>query len=70
MNRYQESDEDVIQSYQAYRRAKGLPVGREGGNTPCTVCGGIGCRVKRIPLLGIKVARVCKACGGVGYIEK
>ena len=70
MARYEESDADVVRSFQHYRRVKGLPAGPQEGQTPCPACKGDGCFVKKLPLLGVKAARVCKTCGGAGYIGK
>lgn len=64
MARYEESDADVVRSFQHYRRVKGLSAPPQEGQTPCPACKGDGCFVKKVPLLGIK------ACGGAGYIGK
>lgn len=64
-----ESDESVIRQYKAYRAAKGLATGPSPDGVPCPDCQGNGVHVKRVPILGIKVGRVCKTCGGTGDIN-
>ena len=63
-----ESDESVIRQYKAYQAAKGRPVEPWPGSVPCPDCQGNGVHVKTIPLLKIKVGRVCKTCKGAGYL--
>lgn len=64
----EQTEEDVAAAYQEYRKEKGLDMGQEGA--PCPDCNGAGMVVKEIPILRVKAGKICKTCGGSGYLPK
>lgn len=64
----EETDEDVVAAYREYRKEKGLDMERNG--IPCPDCNGAGMVVKEIPILHVKAGKICKTCGGSGFIPK
>lgn len=64
----EQTDEDVAAAYRKYRREKGLDTGQDG--VPCPDCNGNGMIVKEIPILRVKTGKICKTCGGSGYLPK
>lgn len=64
----EQTEEDVAAAYREYRKEKGLDMGQEG--TPCPDCNGKGMVVKEIPILRVKAGKICKTCGGSGFLPK
>ncbi len=70
----EQTDEDVAAAYREYRKEKGLETGQDGvpgrDCRPCPDCNGNGMVVKEIPILRVKAGKICKTCGGRGYLPK
>ncbi len=64
----EQTEEDVAAAYREYRKEKGLDTEREG--LPCPECNGAGMVVKEIPILRVKTGKICKTCGGSGFLPK
>lgn len=70
----EQTEEDVAAAYREYRKEKGLETGQDsvpcGDCMPCPDCNGNGMVVKEIPILRVKAGKICKTCGGRGYMPK
>lgn len=55
-----------------YRKAHpgSIPPKLEGNCTICPDCQGKGLLLKKLPLLKVDVGKVCKTCGGSGYVPQ
>lgn len=64
--------ERVFEQYQKYREAHpgSTPPKPEGDCMICPDCQGKGLHLKKLPLLKVDVGKVCKTCGGSGYLPK
>lgn len=62
----EQTDEDVAAAYQKYREEKGLAT--PAGGILCPDCEGKGLIAKEVPILRIKTGKVCKKCGGSGFL--
>ena len=64
----EQTEEDVAAAYREYRKEKGLDTERDGMS--CPECIGAGMVVKEIPILRVKAGKICKTCGGSGFLLK
>lgn len=64
--------ERVFEQYQKYREAHPgyTPQKPEGNCVICPDCQGKGLYLKKLPLIKVDVGKVCKTCGGSGYLSK
>lgn len=64
--------ERVWEQYQRYRETypNSVQPKPEGDCTVCPDCQGKGLHLKKLPLMKIDVGKVCKTCGGSGYLPK
>ena len=64
--------ERVFEQYQKYHEAHpgSTPPKPEGNCVICPDCQGKGLHLKKIPLLKVDVGKVCKTCGGSGYLPQ
>ena len=62
--------ERIFEQYQKYREAHpgSTTLKPEGSCVICPECQGKGLLLKKIPLLKVDAGRVCKTCGGSGYL--
>ena len=62
--------ERVFEQYQKYRETypNSIQPKPEGDCIVCPDCQGRGRQLKKIPLLKVDVGKVCKTCGGSGYV--
>jgi len=69
---FQRDAEYVFEQYQQYRKAHpgSMQSTPEGDGIICPDCQGKGLLLKELPLLRVDVGRVCKTCGGSGYLLK
>lgn len=66
----EQTAEDVAAEYRKYREEKGQDCTPCPGCVPCPDCGGDGVVVKEIPILRVKAGKICKTCGGRGYLPE
>lgn len=64
--------EYVFEQYQNYRKTypNSVQPKPEGECIVCPDCQGKGLHLKKLPLLKVDVGKVCKTCGGSGYLPK
>lgn len=64
--------ERVFEQFQMYREAHpgSTPPKPEGNCVICPDCQGKGLHLKKLPLLKVDVGKVCKTCGGSGYLPQ
>ena len=64
--------EQVFEQYQKYCEAYPgfTPSKPEGNGVICPDCQGKGLHLKKLPLLKVDVGKVCKTCGGSGYLPQ
>lgn len=69
---FKRNAEYVFQQYQKYKEAHpgSVPPAPEGDCMVCPDCQGKGLHIKKLPLLKVDVGKVCKTCGGSGYLPK
>lgn len=69
---FKKDAEYVFQQYQKYKEAHpgSVPPMPEGDCMICPDCQGNGLHMKKLPLLKVDIGKVCKACGGSGYLPK
>lgn len=62
--------EKVFEQYQKYRETytHSVQPKPEGDSVVCPDCQGKGLHLKKLPLLKVDVGKVCKTCGGSGYV--
>lgn len=63
-------DFEKFEQYQKYREVHpgSTPPKPEGDCIICPDCQGKGLHLKKLPLLKVDVGKVCKTCGGSGYV--
>ena len=63
--------ERTLEQYQRYRETypNSVQPKPEGDCIICPDCQGKGLHLKKLPLLNVDVGRVCKTCGGSGYLS-
>ncbi len=64
--------ERVFEQFQMYREVHpgSTPPKPEGNCVICPDCQGKGLHLKKLPLLKVDVGKVCKTCGGSGYLPQ
>lgn len=64
--------EDILEQYSKYCEAYpgAVRAKPEGDCVLCPDCQGRGLHIKRLPLLKVDVGKVCKTCGGSGYLPR
>ena len=64
--------ERVFEQYQKYRETypNSVQPMPEGDCAVCPDCRGKGLLLKKLPLLKVDVGKVCKTCGGSGYVPQ
>jgi len=69
---FRQNAEQILEQFQTYRsfHPDSVKPKPEGACVACPDCGGTGARLKNLPLVHIQVAKVCKTCGGSGYVPK
>ena len=72
MEEFKMDAERVFEQFQTYREAHpGATQPKPEGNCViCPDCQGKGLHLKKLPLLKVDVGKVCKTCGGSGYLPK
>ena len=62
----------MLEQYKRYRETypNSVQPKPEGDCTVCPDCQGKGLLLKKFPLLKVDVGKVCKTCGGSGYLSK
>ena len=72
MEEFRRDAERVFEQFQMYREAHpgSTPPKPEGNCVICPDCQGKGLHLKKLPLLKVDVGKVCKTCGGSGYLPK
>lgn len=69
---FKKAAEQIFNQFQQYREAhpNSTSPKPKGDCVMCSDCQGKGLHLKKIPLLKIDVGKVCKTCGGSGYLPK
>lgn len=69
---FKQNAEQILRQFEQYRAANPGSVRPkpEGDCRLCPDCEGRGARVKKLPLIKLDVAKICKTCGGSGYVPK
>lgn len=64
--------EKVLEQYQKYRETypNSVQPKPEGDCVVCPDCQGKGLLLKKLPLLKVDVGKICKTCGGSGYLPQ
>ncbi|MDE7430015.1 MAG: hypothetical protein K2N00_12275 [Lachnospiraceae bacterium] len=67
---FKKDAERVFEQYQKYREAHpgSASLKPEGNCVICSDCQGKGLHLKKLSLLKVDVGKVCKTCGGFGYL--
>ncbi len=70
--RLKQNAEQTWEQYKRYRETypNSVQPKPEGDCTVCPDCQGRGLLLKKLPLLKVDVGKVCKTCGGSGYLPK
>lgn len=69
---FRKQAEQVFEQFGMYRAAHPGSVNPkpEGNCLPCPACQGKGLQAKNLPILNVSIGKVCKSCGGSGYIRQ
>lgn len=69
---FRQSAEEVLRQFERYRAANPNAVRPRPAEdcSLCPDCEGRGAYVRRLPFIKLDVAKICKTCGGSGYIPK
>lgn len=68
---FQQQARQILDGFETYRAAHPGSVRPKpaGACVPCPDCAGEGIHVKELPVVHLSVGKVCKRCGGSGYIS-